>query len=519
MADPLAVLRRANAELAAGRRAALNVMEDALQARDAARTSADRLRAVAANLPNGAVFVLGHDLRYELAAGEALAPAGLTPADLEGKALAEVLPPDLEREYAANYRRVLAGEAFQAEHAAHGRHYVTHGVPLRDADGRVTAALAVSYDITDRKRAEAAQARAEEQLRLALTAARMGIWQWDVMADEHARDENLNRLLGLPPERTRRPFADFLAHVHPDDRPAVAAAFDRSVKHARPLNVEFRVVWPDGAVRWLRDQGDVFHTAGSPRLSGACMDITGLKETEEALRRVRDELEERVATRTADLQEEMTQRQELSRRLATVQEDERQRLARDLHDQVGQTLTAIALGLGAVRAAGPLPPAATDRLAGVQKLTDDLGRQLHDLAVRLRPTALDDIGLYAAVGQLLADWSARTGVRVESAVPDLSAARLPPEVETTLYRVVQEALTNVARHARAGRATVTLTRHEGHVLAVVEDDGGGFDPDAATERLGIVGMRERVSLVGGTLEIESRPGGGTAVFVRIPVSH
>jgi signal transduction histidine kinase len=137
----------------------------------------------------------------------------------------------------------------------------------------------------------------------------------------------------------------------------------------------------------------------------------------------------------------------------------------------------------------------------------------------LRPTALDDIGLHAALGQLVGEWSARTNVHVDLQISDLDNERLPPDVETALFRIVQEALTNVARHARAQHVSVVVQRHEGNAIAVVEDDGVGWNPDrGANGRLGLVGMRERVTLAGGRLDIESAPGEGTTVIARVPLA-
>src|SRR5262249_39148147 len=142
-------------------------------------------------------------------------------------------------------------------------------------------------------------------------------------------------------------------------------------------------------------------------------------------------------------------RDDLMRRLVAAQEDERRLVARELHDSVGQLLSALLLGVRAVRDAGPLPPAALARLDEVQRLADELGRAVHDLAIGLRPSTLDDLGLVAALRRHLEDWSARTGVEVQFQAVGLETGRFPPEVETTLYRVVQEALTNVLKHARA----------------------------------------------------------------------
>jgi signal transduction histidine kinase len=232
------------------------------------------------------------------------------------------------------------------------------------------------------------------------------------------------------------------------------------------------------------------------------------------LRRAEERLEARVTARTAELEAEMARRQELARRLASAQEDERRRVARDLHDTIGQTLSGLSLA------------AAAGQLDQVRRLADELGRELHEVAVRLRPTALDDIGLAAAARVLADDWARRTGVAIEFQAVGLGAGRLPAEVETALYRVVQEALTNAAKHAAARRVAVVIGRRAGTAVAVVEDDGAGFDPDVARTPapgrragLGLAGMRERVGLLGGTVEVESQPGQGTTVFARIPLAE
>jgi signal transduction histidine kinase len=269
----------------------------------------------------------------------------------------------------------------------------------------------------------------------------------------------------------------------------------------------------------------VFDTAGQARLIGACVDVTDLKEAEAVLRDARDRLEERVAERTADLRRamdaleaEMDRRRELGRQLGTAQEDERRRVSRDLHDSVGQLLAGLSLSLKAVETSGELPAPSGARLAEAQRVLSVLGQEVHGLAVRLRPTSLDDVGLESALGQLVAEWSARTGVRAEFHAAGLGPRRLTAEVETALYRVVQEALTNVARHAHATNVSVVVTRADNLMSIVVEDDGTGFDAGAAPKgRLGLVGMRERVELVGGTIDVESSPGAGTTVTLQIPI--
>jgi signal transduction histidine kinase len=262
-----------------------------------------------------------------------------------------------------------------------------------------------------------------------------------------------------------------------------------------------------------------------------------LEDSESALRGAHDQLESRVRERTAELarsnkvlQVEIAERkraevarQQLLRRLVTAQEEERRRLSRELHDQLGQHLTALMLGLKSLKEPDSSASPAEERVARLQELTDQLMQEVHRLAWELRPAALDDLGLPAALQRHVEAWSRYAGVSVDFHGPAAGADRLPPPVETTLYRVVQEALTNVLRHATARHASVLLEHCDEHVLAIVEDDGQGFDSEAvlaasdAQGRLGLMGMQERVASVGGALEIESRCGEGTTVYVRIPL--
>jgi len=262
-----------------------------------------------------------------------------------------------------------------------------------------------------------------------------------------------------------------------------------------------------------------------------------LEDNQQALRQAHDELESRVRERTAELAEsnavlqvEVAERkraeearQQLRRRLVTAQEEEGRRIAHELHDQMGQYLTALMLGLQSLKEPHEGPTLAQGRVGRLQELTDQLMQEVHRLARKLRPAALDDLGLPTALQRYAEGWAQYSGVAVDFHSPDFGADRLPPHIETSIYRVVQEALTNVLRHAHARRVSLLLEHRHDHVLAIVEDDGSGFDAEATMaaaethDRLGLLGMQERVGLVGGTLEIESSRGGGTTVFVRIPL--
>jgi signal transduction histidine kinase len=205
------------------------------------------------------------------------------------------------------------------------------------------------------------------------------------------------------------------------------------------------------------------------------------------------------------------------RRVVAGQELERQRLARELHDETGQALTSILLGLKAVEEA----PTIEKVRAGANELRELVVATLQDvrrLAVELRPKALDDFGLAAALERLTQTFSEATGIEVQLEAA-LGEERLPGEVETTLYRIVQEALTNIVKHARARKVSILLTRRGGAAAAVIEDDGGGFDPAAVRhDGLGLLGMSERVALLEGKLTVESSPEAGTTLVAEVPLA-
>lgn len=224
----------------------------------------------------------------------------------------------------------------------------------------------------------------------------------------------------------------------------------------------------------------------------------------------------------AQAEQERVEREQLRsqfvEKVIGAQEEERRRVARELHDDTGQALTSLMVRLQSFYQQCPSPE--------LRGQIDDLRRLLlqtldgvHNMAVALRPSVLDDLGLVAALRRYVQECHSRYPLEVDLMVVGVEGERLPPAVETALYRIIQESLTNVARHAEAKTASILLERHNGRVRAIIEDDGIGFDPERVAEegRLGLYGMRERAELLNGTLTIESEPGQGTAVYVEVPV--
>jgi signal transduction histidine kinase len=221
-----------------------------------------------------------------------------------------------------------------------------------------------------------------------------------------------------------------------------------------------------------------------------------------------------------ELREEETLRRHLLERVMAAQEDERKRIALELHDQTGQPLTSLIITLGVLAEATSLTEVKT-HVPELRAMASQILQDVHDLALELRPSVLDDLGLLPALRHLHKEYQDRFRLPVDLQVLGLDGERLPSEMETALYRIVQEALTNVARHADAHSVSVLLEKRSVSVKLIVEDDGHGFDivstmSTHSRDRLGLYGMRERASLLGGTLTIESS-GKGTAIFVEIPL--
>jgi PAS domain S-box-containing protein len=278
---------------------------------------------------------------------------------------------------------------------------------------------------------------------------------------------------------------------------------------------------------------NVYHVGSHLVIQCNIRDVTDRKKAEAGLRGAHDQLETRVQERTGELartnvtlQAEITHRKraeaerlELQRRLVSAQEEERHRIARELHDEMGQHLTALGLALQVLKDLMPEGSPVRAKIPPLQTLTAMIGRQIHQLALDLRPTALNDFGLKEALGTYVETLAERAGVQMDFQAIGLGAVRLSAPVETTLYRVVQESLTNVLKHAGAARVSVILQRAAAQVSVVIEDDGRGFDTDVnpvlKDQNLGLLGMRERLALIGGSLTIESQPGQGTTVIARI----
>lgn len=225
----------------------------------------------------------------------------------------------------------------------------------------------------------------------------------------------------------------------------------------------------------------------------------------------------------AEREQAESAREALRRKLLHAQEGERRRIARELHDQMGQNLTTLNLGLKSLLDSKPRADL-RDRVQSLQELATQTARDLHRVAVELRPAALDDLGLVKAIRALIESWSTRCRIDVDFEAAQYEPTDISSDVETTLYRVIQEAFNNVAKHSGATRVGLLLSRTANQVQAIIEDNGRGFDTSKAfgvaspNGHLGLLGIQERLGTVGGTLKLESAPARGATLIVRVPIA-
>jgi signal transduction histidine kinase len=275
-----------------------------------------------------------------------------------------------------------------------------------------------------------------------------------------------------------------------------------------------------------------FNEAIDQALAGSVASFSRVVQS--VLRKARAQLEQRVADRTRQLartneellaqirQRERAEetRVRLLQQVVKAQEDEQRRIARELHDQMGQQITALGLKVRALRGDDALQPHLQQEIDKLQKLVQQLDQDLDFVVWQLRPTAMEDLSLVEAIADYVSNWSKHTGVPATLHVSGMEGTRLPAEVETVLYRVTQEALNNVAKHAGAHTVDVELEHGPEETVLSVTDDGRGFDPRLQRrnggKHFGLDGMSERAALVGGSFSVEGRAGDGTTVSVRIP---
>jgi two-component system CheB/CheR fusion protein len=459
----------------------------------------------------------------------------LIPAD-HGRPLSDISSSLIEVDLNGIIERVLnrLERVEQEVRTRAGRHHLMRVLPYRTADNRIDGVVITFVDITAIKSTEAELHLSERRYGLLVDSiADHAVFTTDAQGHIDTWNPGAAKIFGYTEREAIGRSADILRA--PDDR--AAAASDRAVDLSRSgrhadegwhLRKDGTMFLASAAVSPLTNEaGDVIGFVHVAR------DLAERRRHEDELARVHAETEARVHERTeyltmanealdAELRDQRQVEEQirgLIRRLITVQEDERRRIARDLHDHLGQQVAGLGLKLDALARQSEMP--LREVIEDLRTTVGQLDRDLDFFTWELRPAALDDLGLVVTLKNFVDEWSKEFSIPAEFHARGLDDLRLPYEIETNLYRIGQEALNNVYKHARASRVGVMLERRDDRVVLVIEDDGTGFDradvAGRAARGIGLLGMEERAALIGGTVEFETSPGHGTTVFVRVPL--
>lgn len=395
------------------------------------------------------------------------------------------------------HRAALLGTPTAYEINFRGHTFSARVEPLRNARGAISGVAGVAFDITELR-------KSEERLHLISFATNDAVRDWDLVTNALWVGRGFETLFWYSREEIEPGVEAWTSRLHPEDRDSVVESIHAAIGRGDTTwSREYRFRRRDGSYADVYDRGYVIYdpqTGRPTRMVGSMMDVTERRRTQEQIQA------SRAALRL------------LAARQQDVRENERARIAREIHDSLGQALTALKLQLAAAQtAAGQEAPALRDRLSETALMVDDLVKTVRRIATELRPPILDQLGLPAAVEWMARDFTRRTGIACEPTIQPTEGA-LNDELATALFRIVQEALTNVSRHASAKHVQVELGLKSGCVTIEVCDDGRGITEAAATGpgSLGILGMRERAAALGGVLEVAPRSGGGTRVAAWFP---
>jgi two-component system, chemotaxis family, CheB/CheR fusion protein len=426
----------------------------------------------------------------------------LIPSDV-GRPLLDITSKVTIGELGNDLERVVARlQTIEREVATRdGRWHLMRLLPYRTAEDRIEGVVITFLDITERRRTEEALLQSREEL--------------ERRVEERTRE--LREATGmLQAIIDSSPLAIIVA-----DRDRTVTTWNASAERMLSVRADLVIGKPlddvaPAVVEAMFGDGQSPREAQVRRADGALLNVSvfpaPLRGADGSIHAIMGLLQD--VTDPKRLEQE---RERLLRRIVSSQEEERQRIARELHDQLGQHLTALKVGLEALQPAGE----SVQRMKGI---VGQLDQSIDRLTRELRPPGLDDLGLHGAIGSLIQQFTEASGIHADVHASGTDGERLPEPVETTLYRVLQEALTNIWKHSAAKDISVIIERTPEQVQLIVEDNGSGFeesqlDDDGSGAHFGLLGMRERVSLIGGTFSIESGHGRGTTLYVRVPLAR
>ena len=403
--------------------------------------------------------------------------------------------------------------------------------PVVDAQGKSLGRRASDRDITERKLAEQALRESQADLNRAQAVARTGSWRLDVKRNELLWSDETYRMFSIP-KGTALTYETFLSTVHPDDRPYVDQKW-RAALRREPYDIEHRIVVGD-TLKWVRERAELEFDKDGSLLGGfgTVQDITERKRAEEVLRQrtlelqqLNQTLEQRVQERTAELEKANEALRYLSSRFLSAQEDERKRIALEIHDSLGASLAAVKFKIEEVlqRAKGrSIAGSVTETLRTTIPLIQESADECRRIQMDLRPAMLDDLGLLPTIS-----WFSRrfqtiySGIRIEQELR-IEEENVPDSLKIVIFRVLQEAMNNIGKHSRADLVHLALEEKGDHMELTVRDNGVGFDVEEVVRRstskrgLGLTSLRERTELSGGAFSIHSAKGKGTTIHASWP---
>jgi PAS domain S-box-containing protein len=391
-----------------------------------------------------------------------------------------------------------------------------------DRDLHAIERIAKLYALAvQRMRRQAALKASEERYALAQKAANIGSWDWNIITGKLLWSEQIEPIFGFAPGRFVGTYEAFLQCIHPEDRQFVIDSVSASVEQHKDYQIEHRILWPDGTLRWIAETGDVIRNAAGKaiRMVGVVQDITERKKAQMEIQELNEQLEHRVNERTTELtetnrqlREEMLRRKRLEKEILEISEREQTRIGGELHDSLGQQLTGIAIMAKVLqqRLAAQSPEDAA-RAGELVKLISRAIEETRQLSRGLHPVALDENGLMAALQSLALATEGIPGVSC-SFECDRPVLVRNASMAVHLYRIAQEAVSNAIRHGRARQIAISLTSDHSRATLSIVNDGRKFPKRLPRKRgMGLQVMGYRAEVIGGILNVQQGPTGGTQV--------